>query len=175
MFNPYLIIGLLVAWGLSLVGVGAWQNNAGQVAERAAWQTRENEQLRTTNASIKAMEEAARAAEQRHALALDTISTDYERKLSDANQQRAADAAAVRAGTLRLRDPNPPGLRACGGAVPPAGARPGGRDGAAPGELSGEAAGFLLDLAATADDTARQLAACQQVIVADRENHGPQK
>ena len=56
------------------------------------------------------------------------------------------------------------------------GAGAGRRDGGASGELpaapagllSGEASEFLVNLAADADDVARQLAACQQVIINDR-------
>lgn len=167
--NPYVIIGLLVAWGASLFGVGWWQNDAGHVAERTTWQTRENGELRTANATIKALQEQARKDEQTHAAELAAVSTDYERKLSDANKQRAADVAAIRAGTLRLRDPNPPGLRACGGLAAQVGAGAGRRDGPEGGELSEAAAGFLLELASDADDVARQLTACQAVVVKDRE------
>lgn len=167
--NPYFIIGLIVAWLASLVGVGYWQNEAGHVDERTTWQTRENGELRTANATIKALQEQARQSEHDHAAALAAVSTDYERKLSDANKQRAADAAALRAGTLRLRDPNPPGLRACGGLGAQVGAGAGRRDGPEGGELSEAAAGFLLELASDADDIARQLTACQAVVVHDRE------
>ena len=167
--NPYVIIGLLVAWGASLVGVGWWQNDAGHVAERTTWQARENGELRTANATIKALQEQARKDEQTHAAALAAVSTDYERKLSDANKQRAADVAAIRAGTIRLRDPNPTGLRACGGLAAQVGAGAGRRDGPEGGELSEAAAGFLLEFASDADDVARQLTACQAVVVKDRD------
>lgn len=167
--NPYLIIGLLIAWGASLFGVGYWQNDAGHVAERTTWQTRENTELRDVNAKIKTLEEGNRKAEQEHATALASVSTDYERKLSDANKQRAADVAAVRAGNLRLRDPSATGLRACGSLGVEVGASPGRRDGGTAGELSAEASGFLLDLASDADDVTRQLTACQAVVVKDRE------
>lgn len=167
--KPYVIIGLIVVWVASLAGVGYWQNEAGHIAERTTWQTRENGELRTANATIKALQERARKSEHDHAAALSAVSTDYERKLSHANKQRAADAAALRAGTLRLRDPDPTGLRACGGLGAKIGAGPGGRDGAQGGELSDAAAEFLLDLASDADDVARQLEACQEVVVKDRE------
>lgn len=166
--NPYVIIVLIVAWIASLAGVGYWQNDAGHVAERTTWQTRENIELRTANDKIKTLEEGARKTEQDKAVALAAISTDYERKLSDANKQRASDAAAVRAGTLRLRDPDPPGLRACGGVAPETSAGTGRRDGGAAGDLSAAASGFLLDLANEADDVARQLTACQRVVTEDR-------
>jgi hypothetical protein len=167
--NPYLIIGLIVAWLASLAGVGYWQNDAGHVAERTTWQTRENGELRAANDKIKTLEEDHRKAEHDHAAAVAAISTDYERKLSDANKQRASDAAAVHAGTLRLRDPNPTGFHACGGVGIQIGTGSGRRDGGAPGELSAATSGFLLELANDADDVARQLAACQAVVVKDRE------
>lgn len=169
--SPYAIIGLLIAWGLSLAGVGWWQRNDGETVERSAWQARENAELVTANGKIKTLEEGARKAEQDKAAALAAISTDYERKLSDANKQRAADAAAVRAGSLRLRDPSAPGLRACGSLPTEAAAGTGQRDGGAAGELSGEATQFLFDLTADADQVAIQLQACQAVIAADRAGH----
>lgn len=166
--NPYLIIGLMAAWIASLVGVGYWQNEAGHVAERTEWQTRENNELRLANAKILRLEEDARKAEQDHGAMIALISTHYEKELGDANKRREADHAAVRTGALRLRDPDSAGLRACGSVVPEAGPGASGRDGRAPGELSDAAADFLLDLAHDADGIARQLAACQQVVVSDR-------
>lgn len=166
--NPYAILALLVAWGLSLAGVGWWQRSDGETVERSAWQGRDNTELVAANGKIKTLEEDARKAEQDKAAALTAISTDYERKLSDANKQRAADAAAVRAGSLRLRDPSAPGLHACGGLAAETAAGTGQRDGGAAGDLSAAASGFLLDLANEADDVARQLAACQRVVIEDR-------
>lgn len=167
--NPYTMIALLVVWALSLTGVGWWQRNDGKTAERSAWQGRENAELLTANDKIKTLEESARAAEHEHATVLAGISTELQRRQDDATQQRRADAAAMRAGTLRLRDPSATGLRACGGITTEAGAGAGQRDGGAAGELSAEAAGFLLDFANEADDVARQLGACQSVVAADRD------
>lgn len=168
MINPYAIIALLVAWGLSLAGVGMWQHRAGVVAERTTWQTRENAEIRAAGQKIKALEEDARQTEQDKAAALASISTDYERKLSDANKQRAADAAAVLSGSIRLRDPSSPSLRSCGSFPAETAAGTGQRNDGAAGELSAAASGFLLDLANEADDVARQLATCQRVVIEDR-------
>lgn len=166
--NPYAILALLVAWGLSLAGVGWWQRSDGETVERSAWQSRENAELIAANGKVKTLEEDARKAEQDKAAALSAISTDYERKLSDANKQRAADAAAVRSGSIRLRDPSAPGLHTCGGLATETAAGTSQRDGGTAGELSAESAGFLLDLANEADDVARQLGACQRVVIEDR-------
>lgn len=167
--KPYAIIALLAAWVASLFGVGAWQRHDGKVVERTAWEKRENEKLRKANDKIIELEEGNRKAEQAHAAALAGVSTDYERKLSDAKKQRADDAAAVRSGNLRLRDPGTTGLRACGSIGIEIGSGTGERNGTQGSELSAEATGFLLDLAADADDVARQLSACQAVVLKDRE------
>lgn len=167
--KPYIIIGLLIAWALSLVGVGAWQNEAGHVAERVEWQARENKELVDANAAIKALEEKYRKAEQDHAAALGAIATNYEGKLSNATKQRAADLAAIRAGTLRLRDPGASGKCPDGDPMPGIAAAPGVGDDRAAGELSQRANEFLLGEASRADSIAEQLAACQQVVRSDRE------
>lgn len=166
--NPYTIIGLLVAWALSLAGVGAWQNTAGHVAERTTWQTRENDQLHTANALIKTLEEGARRTEQAHAEALASISTDYQGRLSNATKQIAADRAAVRNGTLRLRDPGTSGICANTSNVPGLAASTSGRDDGTDGRLSDQTAEFLLTEADRADSIVDQLTACQQVVRADR-------
>lgn len=163
--NQYIIIVLV--WAASLVSVGAWQNSVGHTSERVEWQTREVAELTTANAAIKTLEESARATERGHAAALGTIATNYEGKLSDATKQRSADLAAIRTGTLKLRDPAT-SIRSCGDPMPGIAAGPGVGDGRASGELSGIAAEFLLGEAGRADSIAEQLAACQQVVRADR-------
>ena len=142
-------------------------------SERVAWQTRESEQLRAANAKIMEAQDAARAAERAHADAMAAVSTNYQRRLNDASKQAAADRDAVRAGTIRLRDPNSPaGLRACGNFAAEASPTAPGRDDRATGELSAEATEFLLDLAADADQIALQLQACQSIVRADRGDTG---
>lgn len=166
--NPYLIIGILAAWGVSLLSVGAWQNEAGAISERTKWQTRESEELRTANAKISAMAAETLTKERGLAAAVSTISADYQERLANANKQRKIDTAAIRAGALRLRDPYAPGLRAGCGAATKTDAGTSGRDGAEGSELSKQVTGDLFDLASDADSVAEQLSACQRVIRADR-------
>lgn len=165
--NPYLIIGLL-GWLASLAGVGWWQNDAGHVAERTAWQTRENTELRTANDKIRSMQDSARRNEQMHAAALADVSTNFQKELSNANKQRAADIAAVRAGTLRLRVQYPASIYAIGDRPAETGPGAGGCDGPKGAELPESIVADLLGLAADADDVTRQLTACQRVIIEDR-------
>lgn len=166
--NTYLIIGLLIGWLASLAGVGWWQNTAGHTAERTAWQTRENSELRAANAKIITLQASARRIEQAHALALSEISTNYQKDLSHAIKQRAADLAAVRAGTLRLRYPNTSSIYSLGDRPAETGPGAGGCDGPKGAELPQSIVADLLGLAADADDVTRQLTACQRVIIEDR-------
>jgi len=166
--NPYAIIVALVIWIASLAGVGYWQNGAGHSAERVAWQAKDNVELAAANAKILQMETDARASEQAHAQTQSDISTDYERKLQDAQTQRQKDIAAARSGALRLRDPGASAQQSCGGSAGQDAASASGRDGAAEPGLSGPAAEFLLSEADRADAIVQQLGACQAVILADR-------
>lgn len=173
---PYRILAIVSLWLASLVAVGWWQRGDGATTTQAKWQARElAQQARATNA-IRAMQDAARLAEQKSAAALAAVATDYERKLTDANKQRSADLAAVRTGALRLRDPGSP-VSACAGSAAKTGTATGIGNGGPPGKLqeadvgllSGQASEFLIDFAADADQVADQLAACQRVVMKDRE------
>ncbi len=167
--NPYIILGLLIGWLSSLAGVGLWQRHDGATAERLACEHVQTIQASQAATQIKAAEDAARTSERQHTDALSTIATNYEKDMSHAQAQHVADLAALRAGTLRLRIQYPSHALSAGDS--PAGqasAAASGSDGGAPGELPHEVADFLLGLAQSADDVARQLAACQRVIIEDR-------
>ncbi len=164
----YLTAIKIVACAACIAALCFWQYHAGRVAERAVWQERESEQLRMANAKIVELQAAAREVELAKASAVAAVSADYQRRLNDANKQRAADADAIRAGTLRLRDPGATSIGTGGDRAAETPAPAGGCDGRASGELSGAAAQFLFDLAADADQVAMQLQACQAVIIEDR-------
>lgn len=165
--NPYVIIGLLIAWALSLAGVGAWQNDAGHTAERAAWQERENTELLTANAEIERLSTKARDDEADHAKRLSKISTDYEKRLEDAKTQRDRDVADAHAGALRLRF-NTAGKGAGSNTTGETGSGAGRCDGAASGELPREVVADLFALVGDANAVALQLAGAQKVIEEDR-------
>lgn len=166
--NPWLIVGLGAAWLASIVAVGWWQREDGRAAERVDWQARDNDQIREANRAILRLTENARTAERAHGEAVAAIATHYEKELHDAKTQRERDRALLRTGGLRLRDPAAPGLGACDGTAAAPGTAAGLDHGRAPGQLSDAAAEFLLDLAGDADAVARQLAACQRVVIEDR-------
>lgn len=173
MMNPWLIITIGVLWLASLVGVGTWQNEAGHVAERTTWQAKDNEKLRLANAEILRLETEARDNEADHARRLADIGTNIVKDKQREQTQHQADLDRVRAGTLVLRDPGAPGLRACAGAAGTLGAGAGGSDGPAGGGLSGAASEFLLSEASRADAIVHQLTAAQAVIAEDRRVCGP--
>lgn len=173
---PYRIAIVAALWLSSLVAVGLWQRHDGIATVDAKWQAREAKQQAAAAARYRTLYDAYRKAEQDNAAALAAISTKLEKERTDATRQHAADIAAIRAGAVRLRDPGAAAMPACRGATAETGSGPGRSDGATTGELSAAPAGllsgqtseFLVDLAADADDVARQLAACQQVIINDR-------
>ncbi len=168
MINPWVIVALGIAWLASLAGVGWWQRHDGAAAEKVVWQERTNTELASANAEILRLENQARAQEAKHAAVMATISKRNLEEKQRVETQHQADVAAVRAGTLVLRDPGAATGEACAGAASPPGTAAGGRDGGAGGQLSGAAAEFLLTEASRADVVARQLAAAQAVIVEDR-------
>lgn len=167
--NPWVIIGVLVAWLGSLGAVGFWQNSAGHTSEKVAWQQREVQQQAEYDQKYRDLEAKYRAQEQDGAQKLADASADYERRLQDVQTKNDSLASELRAGTLRLRDKYARASKACKCGVSKTSTGSGGRDGTAPGDISAEASGFLLRLSGDADKTADQLAACQQVVVKDRE------
>ncbi|NNM68932.1 MAG: hypothetical protein HKM00_03000 [Gallionella sp.] len=166
--NSYIIIGGLLLWIASLIGVGSWQNDAGHTAERVVWQAKDNQELTAANAEILSLEEAARAAQQQHIQSLADIATQFEKEKQDAQIKANTRLAQYRAGAFRLRDPSAVSARTCGNQTGQIATSTGGSDGGSPGELSGSASEFLLGLTGEADEVVRQLSACQAVVIEDR-------
>lgn len=146
-------------------GLVGWWDGATHEGVRAL--QRDNAALRETEQTVTRLQQAARETERRHAQAMADVSSDYQRRIDEAHQLRAADRVALRTGALRLRDPGTPGAGGGSAAGSPGAGSPG-RDGGTAGELSRQAAEFLLELASDADDVARQLAACQRIVREDR-------
>lgn len=145
-------------------GVIGWMDGARHEGAKAV--ARERDAAQAVAARVQALQTQVRETEERHAQALANVSADYQQRMNNAIQVRAADHAALHSGALRLHDPA--GSASCGSAAPEIAAGSSGRDDRTPGELSGSAAEFLLDFAHDADDVARQLAACQRIVIEDR-------
>ena len=168
MMNPYILLALLVAWLGSLVAVGYWQRTDGIEITQAAWKAREVKEVTQATTAIQKQLTAARESEQLHMAQLTCISSAYQQEISNVQTQHAKDVAAVRAG-YRLRDTGGSAtVQPCPDPGAQAAPSPGGRDGAAGCELSGQVTGDLYALADDADATVKQLSACQQVVRADR-------
>ena len=173
---PYRIAIVAALWLCSLAAVGWWQRHDGMATVEAKWQAREAKQQAAAAARYRTLYDAYRKAEQDNAAALAEIAIKLEKERTNATRQHAADIAALRTGALRLRDPGAAAVPACRGSAAEAGPASSGCNGGTTCELSGTPAGllsnqaseFLVNLAADADDVARQLAACQQVIINDR-------
>lgn len=164
--NPWAILAIGLAWLASLVGVGYWQREDGRLAERVAWTKRDNDALTAANEKIESLNNAAREREAQHAAQMDAIGTwlAKENQDAEARTRRAVDNA--RALVLRKQPacPNPGG-----GAPAETSAPASGSDGQAACELPSATVRDLFRLVGDADSAVRQLAACQAVVLKDRE------
>lgn len=165
--NPWIIVGFLVALGAAGTGGYFFGHSNGTTAEREAWEKRENTELQAANQKIHDLEEAARTSERAHAVAVAAIGIQHAKEIEDARKQKERDVADARSGALSLRIATP-----CKGASlrlgSPAAAAPSVGDGAETVELPREITADLFAFADDADEVARQLTACQAVILDDR-------
>lgn len=166
--NPWLIIGVGIAWLASLVSVGQWQNSIGHVQERTKWQAKENAELKEKAATIERLTKQVREMEDSHTAAMVKIGNNFTEELRNAEEYRRRDVARARAGNSGLRIAAPVCPNGGGGPEgPPLPASPGG-DGARTIELPSEVAGRLFELAHDANAIATRLTACQKIIIEDR-------
>jgi prophage endopeptidase len=166
--NPYVVwirIAVLIAV-MALLGLVAHLiYDAGGDAREAPWLKREAAINADAAARIKAAEERVRAAEFRATQAQADIDAAYQRGLKENDDAKNTALAQLRAGRrLFIGAQCPP----AGSPVPDPAAPARSGDGGASAELSEPAAEWLVGLASEADAVARQLAACQAVIRADR-------
>ncbi|MDR2188922.1 MAG: lysis protein [Azonexus sp.] len=169
-------LALMAALALGVYTAVSSIYEAGRGFERGLWQAREAEELIAANAEIARLVTAARAAEQAHSAAMAAAALSYQEKITHETHRRDRVIADLRNGALRLRDPGPATTgqnAACDPAAQTSTAAAGGDDPPAPG-LSRPTAEFLVGEAARADAVAVQLAACQTVVVADRQQQQPQ-
>lgn len=161
--SPYIIIVALVALILTNAGsfLGGRSYEAGEHAKALY------DQAVAYAGEIVSHQAALDTRERDHAQRLAEISTAHQQEITHAKIQRDRDVAAARSGTIKLWfGAQRLDARSEAGAAPGPGA--GRCDGGEAGELPGETAADLLDLAHDADDIARQLYRCQQVVIEDR-------
>lgn len=172
-----MVISLLLGAVLVSAGYtyGEKQFALGEQAERSAWQTRENDQLLVANAQIKRLEEMYRQQEQDAADAIAIISFNYQKDLKHVQAEKDRAIAGLRDGTFRLRLPAASGLHPNGGAASEVATASCGCDGGKGAELSLAASEFLVGLASEADEVAKQLGRCQEVIIEDRKQFREQQ
>lgn len=163
--NVY-IIGALVALALAVGAYIQGRSDGGDLVT-AEYVARDLQQANENAAFAQKIQEGRRAKEREWSQALSSVSTDYQKRLTDAEGKTTLALNAIRSGGLRLRDPGA-FSQACRDTGSGAPAAAGGRDGPAAGELSGLAAEFLWSEAARADRYTEQLAACQKALLADR-------
>lgn len=165
------LAGLVKVWDNYTSGLIKNGYDSGKAATEAAYTNRDNKALQDKVDRIKFLEQQARDRERADAKRSAEIAAQRETDRRKYENQLATDLAAVRAGTLILRDPH--GTTTCAGvsggsAGGEAGRPTGERDGKAGTKLSGQVTADLFTLIDDADDVTRQLAQAQAVILQDR-------
>lgn len=170
--TPYKTIATLIGIGLLIVAIVAavmhfynWAYDNGEIHERQKWTEAESKaKTDLLDRAIKA-ENELRKTQAENQLALNNISAEYQKGLNDAKTKVNDAIAKSRAGDLVLRDKyTTSNAAACSGVAKSSSSDPGGRNVQTGAELSGQTSEFLIGLANEADDTVRQLAACQTTV-----------
>ncbi len=161
-----------VWWGAATIHDNIYED--GRRAERVIWQDAEVKKSAERNARIVQLNAKLTALEQEHNKKMSVIETQHLKEIEDANKQKAADIAAVRAGTVKLRYAgNNSGRGSSGGtATAPVGASSVCNDKTG-GELPAEVTANLYAIVDDADRNTKQLRSCQEVILADRATLNP--
>ncbi len=138
----------------------------GKSAVEADYVKRDNKALKDALDRVQTLQAEIRAREASHQAAVAALSEKHQQEKVHAKRQHDRDLAAVRAGTLKLRDPGATATAAQCDRSPerPPAAASGGDHAAAGSELSGAASEFLLSLMHEADGVVGQLTAAQALI-----------
>lgn len=132
--------------------------------ERKMWQAQAALDEKAAMKKINDLTAEYRAKEREAEARISELSLTYQKASENAIKQHATDLAAVRAGTIKLRDPGTSGTSSCPSGTAKTPPSPGGNNDGSITELSPEATEFLLVLAYEADTIARKLATAQEVI-----------
>lgn len=168
MINPWMILGVVLAWLASLVSVGGWQNHEGKVSERIVWQGKESKELSEANSLIQTLQTSAREKEYQKAEDTAQISKSYQAVLTAEGLKNEKIISDLRNGIIRLRQPSTPSPRTDSNTTSETTPATSGCNGETGSELSAGTSGFLYSKAARADKIVEQLTACQQIVTEDR-------
>ena len=171
--NPWILLGIGIAFIASVLTVGGYEHHAGATAENAKWEQRYAQETAQAAATINKLQTEARTKEAAYEAGMVALAGNYQKELKNEQDQSAADLAAVRAGALSLRDPFATGTLSAGPSSAGTITASAGSGHGAPGcELSQPTAEFLVGEADRADGIVRQLDACQAIVVQDRQECG---
>lgn len=169
--NPWVLLGGLVLVGVLTGGAYLRGTHNGAIADAAAWQAREAKIATESAAILAAAQARVTAAEQAGAMALANVSAAYQKKLQEKDHEKTVALATAHAGGLWIDTISPPG---CDDTLPQAGPGPRRCTGVTRSEISTAAVDRLISAASEGDAIADQLAACQAVVLKDREVCGVQ-
>ncbi|GHD59871.1 lysis system i-spanin subunit Rz [Jeongeupia chitinilytica] len=157
--GKWLLYALLLAGTIGLIWLDGYRSSD------AEWRLADQQRKARDASAVAARINTVRRDERAAAASQAVIATTYQERLQNEIADRDRAIADLRAGTRRLFVPVRAG--SCE-PVPTTVAAGRGGDGEARAELSVAAGEFLERLGSDADQLARQLAACQSIVVNDR-------
>lgn len=164
--NPWIILAIVLFWLASLLGAEQYGNHARGTKDDLKYQKRDNKTLSDANAKILELTTKYDAEHAAHEQAIAAADAKLFKERKDAQDITNQLISAARDGRLQFIDT---ASTDSGGSKTEAIANsPGGSNAAQGSKLSGTSVAFLLNLTGEADDTARQLTACQAIVVDDR-------
>jgi prophage endopeptidase len=169
--KPYLILGLVVVLAASHLGALMFGRNMANNAAKARLQKETQAklvQMQTLMTENLRLSNEVRAKEAEHAEKLASFSQTYQEQLQNVRMEKDKFVAGVRAGTIRLRIPQPARPSSNNPALDQVNAGAGRCDASAESELPRDVAEFLYSEASRADAIVNQLQACQAIVIEDR-------
>jgi hypothetical protein len=175
--NPYTILAAVLVCAATAAGAytfGGHVEHQAREAEVAQLKDQQHTELAKIDQTHRQQLQDAlmqAAAEKVRADAdMADLDAKFTKEIHDAKVKSAADVAAVRAGTVRLRDRfTCDGAGGASGGAAAAGQSTGVGDAAAGRGLRQEDAAILVQESDRADNVVRQLSACQAIVVRDRQ------
>jgi len=165
MFNPWILLGITLAWVSSIAGTAIYFRSQGIDSERVVWQAKQADDTARFNALLIQTQGKYRALENKRAEDAANRDLEAKKQLKEVSNVKDRIIADLRSNVISLRDPYA-NTKACSGGLPKTSTSELPEAG---NELSKEFAEFLINEAYRADGIVIQLNSCIDQLHADRE------
>lgn len=159
------VLFLLIAGGLYSIYYSIY--HSGELNERERNTAIENEKNAQYGQQVLDLQTRNRELERASVIQINKLTTNYEKRINDAENKTKSALRSVAAGALKLRIATKNSAQACGNTTAEAGT-PTATASESTAELSDSAAGFLINFAKECDTTAEKLNLAIEIATSDR-------